>query len=43
MAFERALELDPKCTEALVGAAIMEMNMRSKDETHNRVSMRRMI
>ncbi len=37
MAFERALELDPKCTEALVGAAIMEMNMRSKDKAHYKV------
>ncbi len=43
MAFERALELDPKCTEALVGASILEMNMSSKDETtRRRVSSMRM-
>ncbi len=43
MAFERALEVDPKCTEALVGASIMEMNMSSKDDkTRRRVRKMRM-
>ena len=39
MAFERALELDPKCIGALVGLAILELNLQEDDSIRNGVQL----
>ena len=39
LAFERALELDPKCIGVLVGLAILELNMQESDTIHSRVQL----
>jgi len=39
LAFERALELDPRCTGALVGLAILELNSKKADSIKNGVQL----
>ena len=39
LAFERALELDPKCVGALVGLAILELNLQEADSIRNGVQL----
>ena len=39
LAFERALELDPKCVGALVGLAILELNLQESDSIRNGVQL----
>lgn len=38
-AFDRALQLDPHCVGALVGAAIMELNNKTQDSIKNGVQL----
>lgn len=37
MAFNRAIDIDPKCVGALVGLAILELNMKSPSSIRNGV------
>lgn len=39
LAFERALDLDPKCVGALVGMAILELNLQESDSIRNGVQL----
>ena len=39
LAFERALELDPKCVGALVGLAILELNLQESDSIRSGVQL----
>ena len=39
MAFERALQLDPKCVGALVGLAILELNSKTQESIKNGVTL----
>lgn len=39
MAFERALQLDPKCVGALVGLAILELNTKTQESIKNGVTL----
>jgi RNA polymerase-associated protein CTR9 len=39
LAFERALDLDAKCLGALVGMAILELNMKESDSIRNGVQL----
>lgn len=39
MAFERALELDPQCVGALVGLAVMELNLKTTESIRSGVQM----
>lgn len=39
LAFERALQLDPQCVGALVGLAILKLNLQQPDSIRNGVQM----
>lgn len=39
LAFERALQLDPQCVGALVGLAVLELNLKSPEAIRNGVQM----
>ncbi|XP_076339000.1 RNA polymerase-associated protein Ctr9 [Tachypleus tridentatus] len=39
LAFERALQLDPQCVGALVGLAVLELNLKSSESIRNGVQM----
>lgn len=39
MAFERALHLDSQCVGALVGLAVLELNLKTQESIRNGVQM----